>query len=98
LAPYKIVEIAEMGGVISGDSPRHTSPASKLEKKMVEAMQQRALKGTSVKSLNSVIMKFPKIDESLRKCRTIFQQFGELFHLYLNQHYGIMSFKGQNLT
>lgn len=78
MAPYKIVQIAEvMGGVISGDSPRHSSPASKLEKKMVEAMQQRALKGTSVKSFNSVIMKFPKIDESLRNCRTIFQQFDE---------------------
>jgi hypothetical protein len=32
-----------------------------------------------VKSFNSVIMKFPKIDESLRNCRTIFQQFGELY-------------------
>jgi calcium-binding protein CML len=69
-----------MGGVIGhGDSPRNSSPTSKLEKKMVEAMQQRALKGTSVKSFNSVIMKFPKIDESLRNCRTIFQQFGELY-------------------
>ncbi|CAL5023396.1 unnamed protein product [Urochloa decumbens] len=67
-----------MGGVIGGDSPRHSSPATKLERKMVEAMQQRALKGTSVKSFNSVIMKFPKIDESLRNCRSIFQQFGPL--------------------
>ncbi|RLM80763.1 putative calcium-binding protein CML21 [Panicum miliaceum] len=66
-----------MGGVIGGESPRNSSPASKLERKMVEAMQQRALKGTSVKSFNSVIMKFPKIDESLRNCRTIFQQFDE---------------------
>ena len=75
---FKIVNIVEMGGVIGGESPRNSSPASKLERKMVEAMQQRALKGTSVKSFNSVIMKFPKIDESLRNCRTIFQQFGEL--------------------
>jgi hypothetical protein len=81
LAPYKIVKIEEMGGVMSGDSPRHSSPASKLEKKMVEAMKQRALKGTSMKSFNSVIMKFPKIDENLRNCRTIFQQFGELYPL-----------------
>jgi len=66
-----------MGGVIGGESPRNSSPASKLERKMVEAMQQRARKGTSVKSFNSVIMKFPKIDESLRNCRTIFQQFDE---------------------
>lgn len=78
LSPYKIALFAEMGGVVGrGDSPRHTSPASKLERKMVEAMQQRAQKGTSVKSFNSVIMKFPKIDESLRNCRIIFQQFGE---------------------
>ncbi|WVZ77479.1 hypothetical protein U9M48_025338 [Paspalum notatum var. saurae] len=77
LLPYKIFKFAEMGGVIGGDSPRHSSPASKLEKKMVEAMQQRALKGTSMKSFNSVIMKFPKIDESLRNCKTIFQQFDE---------------------
>lgn len=68
-----------MGGVIGGESPRNSSPASKLERKMVEAMKQRALKGTSVKSFNSVIMKFPKIDESLRNCKTIFQQFGELY-------------------
>uniref|UniRef100_A0A0D3F214 EF-hand domain-containing protein n=1 Tax=Oryza barthii TaxID=65489 RepID=A0A0D3F214_9ORYZ len=78
LSPYKIALFAEMGGVVGrGDSPRHTSPASKLERKMVEAMQQRAQKGTSVKSFNSVIMKFPKIDESLRNCRIIFQQFDE---------------------
>ncbi|OEL24120.1 putative calcium-binding protein CML21 [Dichanthelium oligosanthes] len=78
LLPFKIVKrTAEMGGVIGADSPRHSSPATKLERKMVEAMQQRALLGTSVKSFNSVIMKFPKIDESLRNCRTIFQQFDE---------------------
>ncbi|KQJ93881.1 hypothetical protein BRADI_3g07230v3 [Brachypodium distachyon] len=75
---YKIEQFAEMGGVIGrGDSPRHGSPASKLEQKMVEAMQQRAQQGTTMKSFNSVIMKFPKIDESLRKCRIIFQQFDE---------------------
>jgi calcium-binding protein CML len=81
---YKILIFPEMGGVIGhGDSPRNSSPSSKLEKKMVEAMQQRALKGTSVKSFNSVIMKFPKIDERLRNCRAIFQQFGELRSIFM---------------
>jgi calcium-binding protein CML len=69
-----------MGGVVGkGDTPRHSSAATKLEQKMVEAMQQRAQEGTSLRSFNSVIMKFPKIDESLRKCRIIFQQFGEYY-------------------
>ncbi|VAI44871.1 unnamed protein product [Triticum turgidum subsp. durum] len=67
-----------MGGVIGkGDTPRYSSAATKLEQKMVDAMQQRAQQGTSLKSFNSVIMKFPKIDENLRNCRIIFQQFGE---------------------
>ncbi|KAG9448841.1 hypothetical protein H6P81_008806 [Aristolochia fimbriata] len=44
---------------------------------MVEAMQRRASEGTSMKSFNSIIMKFPKIDESLRNCKTIFEQFDE---------------------
>uniref|UniRef100_A0ACD5ZN31 Uncharacterized protein n=1 Tax=Avena sativa TaxID=4498 RepID=A0ACD5ZN31_AVESA len=67
-----------MGGVVGkGDSPRHSTAATKLEQKMVEAMQQRAQEGTSLRSFNSVIMKFPKIDKSLRKCKIIFQQFDE---------------------
>ena len=75
---YKIEQFAEMGGVIGkGDTPRYSSAATKLEQKMVDAMQQRAQQGTSLKSFNSVIMKFPKIDENLRNCRIIFQQFGE---------------------
>ncbi|XP_072962385.1 probable calcium-binding protein CML21 isoform X2 [Typha angustifolia] len=56
-----------MGGALGrSDSSRRGSPESKLEAKMVEAMQRRALEGTSMKSFNSIIMKFPKIDESLR--------------------------------
>lgn len=67
-----------MGGVLGrSDSLRRSAPESKLEAKMVEAMQKRALEGTSMKSFNSIIMKFPKIDESLRNCKTIFEQFGE---------------------
>ncbi|KAG6520666.1 probable calcium-binding protein CML21 [Zingiber officinale] len=50
---------------------------SKLDAKMVEAMQRRALGGTNVKSFNSVIMKFPKIDKNFRKCKSIFEQFDE---------------------
>ncbi|XP_022716614.1 probable calcium-binding protein CML21 isoform X2 [Durio zibethinus] len=42
---------------------------TKLEAKMVEAMQRRASEGTAMKSFNSIILKFPKIDESLRKCK-----------------------------
>ncbi|XVF70977.1 hypothetical protein PTKIN_Ptkin11bG0205500 [Pterospermum kingtungense] len=52
-------------------------PETKLEAKMVEAMQRRASKGTAVKSFNSIILKFPKIDQSLRKCKAIFEQFDE---------------------
>ncbi|KAK9024787.1 hypothetical protein V6N11_004940 [Hibiscus sabdariffa] len=44
---------------------------------MVEAMQRRACKGTSIKSFNSIILKFPKIDGSLRNCKSIFEQFDE---------------------
>lgn len=44
---------------------------------MVEAMQKRASKGTTVKSFNTIILKFPKIDASFRKCRTIFEEFDE---------------------
>ncbi|CAM0946290.1 unnamed protein product [Alopecurus aequalis] len=67
-----------MGGVVGkGDSPKNSTSAAKLEQKMVEAMQQRAQEGTSLRSFNSVIMKFPKIDKSLRNCRIIFKQFDE---------------------
>ncbi|XP_020276748.1 probable calcium-binding protein CML21 isoform X1 [Asparagus officinalis] len=67
-----------MGGVLgTSGSTEQSVLVSKLEAKMVEAMRERALKGTSMKSFNSIILKFPKIDESLRKCKTIFQEFDE---------------------
>ncbi|KAK6934675.1 EF-hand domain [Dillenia turbinata] len=44
---------------------------------MVEAMQRRASEGSTMKSFNSIILKFPKIDESLRKYKAIFEQFDE---------------------
>lgn len=68
-----------MGGAIGkSDLPRRGSTSdSKLEGKMVEAMQKRAKEGSSLKSFDSIILKFPKIDESLRKCKSIFEQFDE---------------------
>ncbi|KAI4374838.1 hypothetical protein MLD38_012785 [Melastoma candidum] len=44
---------------------------------MVEAMQKRASQGSKVKSFDSIVLKFPKIDESMRKYKTTFQQFDE---------------------
>lgn len=59
------------------DSPRQFSiHETKLEAKMVEAMKRRAAKGSVMKSFNSLILKFRKIDESLRNCKAIFEQFG----------------------
>ncbi|KAH7545470.1 probable calcium-binding protein CML21 [Ziziphus jujuba] len=68
-----------MGGVVGkAESPKKASvPETKLEAKMVEAMQRRSSQGTNVKSFNSIILKFPKIDESLRNCKEIFEQFDE---------------------
>ncbi|MQL78344.1 hypothetical protein Taro_010755 [Colocasia esculenta] len=66
-----------MGGAFGKDSVKHTVPQSKLETKMVEAMQQRALAGSTMRSFNSIILKFPKIDENFRKCKTVFEQFDE---------------------
>ncbi|XP_027346132.1 probable calcium-binding protein CML21 [Abrus precatorius] len=68
-----------MGGALGkSESPRKAwIPETKLEAKMVEAMQRRESQGSSVKSFNTIILKFPKIDESLRKCKAIFEQFDE---------------------
>ncbi|CAM8989018.1 unnamed protein product [Rhodiola kirilowii] len=68
-----------MGGSVStGDILKRTwKHESKLEAKVVEAMQRRAVAGSPLKSLNTIILKFPKIDESLRKCWSTFEQFDE---------------------
>ncbi|KAJ0751426.1 putative EF-hand domain-containing protein [Helianthus annuus] len=50
--------------------------SAKLEAQILEAIIQRESKGTSIKSINRIILKFPKIDENLRKCKVIFEQFG----------------------
>ncbi|KAL8135499.1 putative calcium-binding protein CML21 isoform X2 [Apium graveolens] len=67
-----------MGGAVAKENlPKALIPESKLETKIVEAMQHRESEGTSLKSFNSIILKFPKIDSSLRKCKATFQQFDE---------------------
>ncbi|WVZ79430.1 hypothetical protein U9M48_027010 [Paspalum notatum var. saurae] len=67
-----------MGAVLGRhDTHKKNFHGSKLEAKMVDSMQQRASHGTSLKSFDSIVMKFPKIDESFRKCKTIFEQFDE---------------------
>ncbi|KAL8160161.1 hypothetical protein V2J09_001698 [Rumex salicifolius] len=52
-------------------------PETKLEAEIVYAMRRRAQHGTSMKSFNTIILKFPKIDESFRKCKSIFEEFDE---------------------
>ncbi|KAF5727873.1 calcium-binding protein CML21 [Tripterygium wilfordii] len=68
-----------MGGIVGKNkSPRNVwIPETKLEAKMVEALQRSSAEGTAMKSFNSIILKFPKIDESFRKCKAIFEQFDE---------------------
>ncbi|XP_054799772.1 probable calcium-binding protein CML21 [Prosopis cineraria] len=68
-----------MGGVLGTNesSRRVWMPETKIEAKMVEAMQRRASQGSSMRSFNTIILKFPKIDENLRKCKSIFEQFDE---------------------
>ncbi|XP_047317367.1 probable calcium-binding protein CML21 [Impatiens glandulifera] len=67
-----------MGGVVGKvELPKGNIVESKLEAKVVEVMKGRASKGSSIKSFNSIILKFPKIDTSLRKCKDIFEQFDE---------------------
>ena len=59
------------------ESPRASVPETKLEAKITEAMQRRETAGSSIKSFDSIVLKFPKIDENLRKCKVIFQEFDE---------------------
>ncbi|KAK3008197.1 hypothetical protein RJ639_015367 [Escallonia herrerae] len=67
-----------MGGTLGKrDSPKASLPETKLEAKILETMRRRESEGCSMKSFNSIILKFPKIDESFRKCKAIFEQFDE---------------------
>lgn len=73
-----------MGGAVTKSGAQEWVPETKLEAKIKEAVQRRASKGTTMKSFNSIILKFPKIDEGLRNCKAIFQEFGE-FCIYTQQ-------------
>jgi calcium-binding protein CML len=68
-----------MGGAVgkAGSPQKAWIPETKIETKVVEAMRRRETHGSSIKSFNSIILKFPKIDESLRKCKATFEQFGK---------------------
>ncbi|CAL1365732.1 unnamed protein product [Linum trigynum] len=66
-----------MGGdAVKSESPRRVwVPETKIESKMLDAMKQREAAGCSLRSFNSILLKFPKIDNSLKKCKAIFEQF-----------------------
>ncbi|KAH6775889.1 Calcium-binding EF-hand family protein [Perilla frutescens var. hirtella] len=67
-----------MGGVLDKDgSPEASAPKTKLEAKIFEAVRTREVQGSSMTAFNSIILKFPKIDESFRKCRSTFEEFDE---------------------
>lgn len=63
-------------GLRQSKEVRRSEP-SKIEKQMVQAMAERAQSGRyGMKAFNSIIMKFPKIDESFEAVRTVFKNFG----------------------
>ncbi|KAK4386863.1 putative calcium-binding protein CML21 [Sesamum angolense] len=65
-----------MGGVVGRDeSHKALMQETKFEAKIIEAVRKREAQGSSMKSFNSIILKFPKIDESFRKCKTTFEEF-----------------------
>ncbi|XP_042005361.1 probable calcium-binding protein CML21 [Salvia splendens] len=67
-----------MGAAVAkSSSARGAVPESNLEARILEAMRRREAKGCSIKSFNSIILKFPKIDQSLRKCKATFENFDE---------------------
>ncbi|XP_031491716.1 probable calcium-binding protein CML21 [Nymphaea colorata] len=65
-----------MGGVI-GKSEYSELAETKLDQMIVQAMIRRASEGSNMRSFDSIVLKFPKIDESLRKVKSIFEQFDE---------------------
>ncbi|KAL1563028.1 putative calcium-binding protein cml21 [Salvia divinorum] len=67
-----------MGGVLDKDgSPEASVPKTKIEAKIIEAVRRREVQGSSMTAFNSIILKFPKIDESFRKCISTFEEFDE---------------------
>lgn len=90
---------SKMGATLGRSNSLSGVLESKLDAKMVEAMQRRALEGTNVKSFNSVIMKFPKIDNNFRKCKSIFEQFGELhIHCKINEFWDRLTWYSKTFT
>ncbi|KAL0443213.1 UNVERIFIED_CONTAM: putative calcium-binding protein CML21 [Sesamum latifolium] len=67
-----------MGGVVGkNESPKAAVSETKLEARINEAIRRREVEGSTIKSFNSIILKFPKIDRSLRKCKATFEDFDE---------------------
>lgn len=67
-----------MGGALTkGGCPGAAASESKLEARIIESMRRREAQGCTIKSFNSIILKFPKIDESLRNCKAAFENFGK---------------------
>ncbi|CAA0818546.1 Probable calcium-binding protein CML21 [Striga hermonthica] len=67
-----------MGGVVAKEgSHTNLEPKTKVEAKIIEALRKREAKGSSIISFNSIILKFPKIDESFQKCKSTFEEFDE---------------------
>ncbi|KAL3688730.1 hypothetical protein R1sor_015039 [Riccia sorocarpa] len=51
-------------------------PRTKLEERLVEELAKRAQSGkTGFKAFNTIILKFPKIDESFEAVRTVFKKY-----------------------
>lgn len=75
-----------MGAVI-GKNEYSELAETKLDQMIVEAMIRRASEGSNMRSFDSIVLKFPKIDESLRKVKTIFEQFGKLYSKSLGISY-----------
>ncbi|GAA0174518.1 calmodulin-related [Lithospermum erythrorhizon] len=67
-----------MGGVIGKiESSDVWVPETILDTKIKEAMQRRETQGSTLRSFNRILLKFPKIDKNLRKCKDTFQEFDE---------------------
>lgn len=67
-----------MGGVVAKDESQKSSvPETRLEVKIYEAIRRREAEGSSIRSFDSIILKFPRIDQSLRKCKAAFEDFDE---------------------
>lgn len=62
--------------VSSENNKKYAELDAKLEQKMVES--RRNYPGyRSLKSMDSIIMKFPKLREGLRNIRNVFESYGE---------------------